>query len=73
MAYYSTSQVARMSGLNPNGISREIWNGWLDPPQQQSPKQMFLWTDKDVHRAPWVLQRRNAGGVLATNSGRPEA
>ena len=70
MAYYSTSQVVQMLGLNPNGISCEIWDGWLYPTQQQGLRRVFLWTDKDVHRTSWVLRRRD---VLATNSGRPEA
>ena len=73
MACYSTSQVGRMLGLNPNGISHEIWDGWLDPPQQQGPRRVFLWTDKGAHRTSWVPRRRDAGNVLATNSGRPEA
>ena len=55
--FYSTRDVAKILGIRPDNLSRIIWLGRLDPPTK-SPSGDFLWTERDIERASWVLLHR---------------
>ena len=60
----STRQVARLLGVNPNRISRAVWEGRIEQPEK-GPGGAFFWTEADVRRAAWVLRHRDLDDILA--------
>jgi len=57
-----TRQVAQLLGVNPNRLSRAVWEGKLDEPVR-GPGGCFCWTRADIRRASWVLLGRDLDDV----------
>ena len=55
--YWSTREVAKKLGLNPNTLTRAVWDGRVNAPEK-SPSGNYLWTELDVERASWALLHR---------------
>ena len=70
MAYRSTKEVARLLGVSISRLSRAVWEGRVDPPEK-APGGAYLWTQRDVEHASWVLRHRSAGDVLPEEGGGP--
>lgn len=54
--YYSTREVAKKLKVQPDRLQKAIWLGKVDSPIK-SPSGDFLWTEKDIERAAWALNR----------------
>ena len=54
--FYSTKEVARLLEIKPDTLSRAIWQDRVKSPQK-SPGGQFLWTDSDIEKAAWALNR----------------
>ncbi len=70
MKYWNTRQVAHLFGISVSLLTKALWDGRVPPPQK-SPSGNFLWTAHDIHRASWVLRRRDAGDILPPESPKP--
>ncbi|MBA7600492.1 hypothetical protein ES703_07547 [subsurface metagenome] len=63
MSFFSTRQVARLLGISISRLSRAVWEGRVNEPFK-GPGGSFLWTEKDIEHASWVLRHRSADDVL---------
>ncbi len=70
--FYSSRQVAKMLGVNPSRLSRAIWDGRIDEPPR-GPGNFFLWGEKEIEQASWVLRHKSADDVLKTLGDSTEA
>jgi hypothetical protein len=61
----STREVAKLLDVRPGTLTRAVWEGRVPAPTK-GPGGAFLWTEKDIHRASWVLRRRDASDVLGS-------
>lgn len=55
--YFSTRQVAKLLRVSVSLLTKAVWCGRVDPPPK-SPSGNFLWTQRDIERASWVLLHR---------------
>jgi len=56
--YYSTRDAAKKLKVKPDRLQKAIWLGKVDSPIK-SPSGQFLWTEKDIEKASWVLHHRS--------------
>jgi hypothetical protein len=63
MPYRSTKDVAKMFKMPPGRLARAVWDGRVKAPSK-GPSGVYLWSDRDIEHASWVLRRRDAGDVL---------
>ena len=62
--FRSTREVGELLGVLPTRIGKAVWEGRIEPPER-GPSGAFLWTEKDVRQAAWVLLGRDVDEVLA--------
>lgn len=63
MPYLGTRDVARLLGVPPGRLAKALWDGRVDAPAK-GPGGAYLWTDRDVEHASWVLRHRDASDIL---------
>ena len=69
MTYRSTREAATAIGMTPNALNRAIWEGRITAPEK-GPGGAYLWTERDIERASWVLRRKPLEKKGATNVAR---
>ncbi len=62
MMYRSTKEVAALLGIPVGRLKHSVWDGRVPSPRKLGG--VYAWDDRDVHRASWVLRRRDAEDVL---------
>jgi hypothetical protein len=67
MEYHSTRQAATTIGVTPNALNRAIWEGRVNAPVK-SPSGAYLWTERDIEHASWVLRHRAPSTKGARNA-----
>ena len=63
MLYRNTRQVAALLGVKPGTLAHAVWEGRVPAPAK-GPGGAFLWSERDIHAASWVLRGRDASDVL---------
>jgi hypothetical protein len=63
MHYRSTREVARLLRVPPGRLAKALWDGRVEAPAK-GPGGAFLWTDRDIEHASWVLRHRDASDIL---------
>ena len=63
MTYRSTKEVAELLGISAGRLKNAVWDGRVPSPRKLGG--VYAWSDRDVHRASWVLRHRDAGDVLS--------
>ncbi|MHC4637811.1 MAG: hypothetical protein ACYTBP_04105 [Planctomycetota bacterium] len=61
MCFYSTRQAAKLLKVQPYILQQAIWNGRMNAPEK-GPAGAYLWTEKDLNHASWVLFHREFRG-----------
>ena len=58
MIYRSTLRVSRILGVTVGRLSRAVWDERIKAPQK-GPGGAYIWTEKDIDRASWVLLHKS--------------
>ena len=55
--FYSTREVAGILDVKPDTLQKAIWQRRVEAPQKV-PGGAYGWTEKDIEKASWVLNRK---------------
>jgi hypothetical protein len=65
--FRSTQQVANLLGIKTGRLNRAVWENRITPPPK-SPGGDYLWDEKAIHHASWIIRHRDASDVLPASS-----
>lgn len=57
MRHRSTREAARLLNVSVSRLAKAVWDGRVESPQK-SPSGSFLWSERDIEQASWILLRR---------------
>ncbi len=63
MDFLNTRQVAKLLGIKASCLTKALWDGRVESPAK-SPSGNFLWTERDVERASWVIRHKDASDIF---------
>ena len=63
MPYRSTREVAHLLGIPPGRLAKALWDGRVEAPAK-GPGGAYLWTDRDIEHASWIIRHRDANDIL---------